>query len=155
MKFFLRLSATVAIMSLIVAAQAAKTDPPTTTSKEPAQKTEIRKVSAPQISAANGEANYKAYCAACHGASGKGDGPAAGALKLPPTDLTRLTANTGGKFPAMHVQTMIRNAEGTAHGSKDMPIWGPVFRAVSGGSQADVELRVNNLTKYIESIQTK
>ena len=156
MQFFLRLSATVAILSLIVAAQAAKTDPTTTTtSKDSTQKTEIRKVSAPQISAANGAANYKAYCAACHGASGKGDGPAASALKLPPTDLTRLSANTGGKFPAMHVQTMIRDAEGTAHGSKDMPIWGPIFRAVSSGNQSDVELRVNNLTKYIESIQTK
>jgi mono/diheme cytochrome c family protein len=154
MNFFVKLSATLAIFCLFVAAQTAKTDS-TPSSNDTGAKTEIRKVPAPQISAASGEANYKAYCAACHGASGKGDGPAAPALKLPPTDLTRLAANTGGKFPAMHVQTMIRDAEGTAHGSKDMPVWGPVFRSVSRGNQADVELRVNNLTKYIESIQAK
>jgi mono/diheme cytochrome c family protein len=31
---------------------------------------------------------YKANCIACHGASGKGDGPAAGVLKPPPRDHT-------------------------------------------------------------------
>ena len=31
---------------------------------------------------------YKANCAACHGESGKGDGPGAGALKPPPRDHT-------------------------------------------------------------------
>jgi mono/diheme cytochrome c family protein len=147
MKTLVKLFVTIAIFSLIVVAQ--------TTKPDSTSKTEIRKVPAPQISASSGEANYKAYCAACHGANGKGDGPAAPALKVPPTDLTRLSANTGGKFPAMHVQTMIRDAEGTAHGSKDMPVWGPVFRSISNGNQSDVELRVNNLTKYIESIQAK
>ena len=147
MKILIKLFAMIALLSLIVVAQ--------TTKPDSTSKTEIRKVAAPQISPSNGEENYKAYCAACHGATGKGDGPAAAALKLPPSDLTKLSANTGGKFPAMHVQTMIRNAEGTAHGSKDMPVWGPVFRSISNGNQADVELRVNNLTKYLESIQTK
>jgi mono/diheme cytochrome c family protein len=35
-----------------------------------------------------GRAIYKANCAACHGEGGKGDGPAAGALKPPPRDHT-------------------------------------------------------------------
>lgn len=35
-----------------------------------------------------GRAIYKANCAACHGDGGKGDGPAAGALKPPPRDHT-------------------------------------------------------------------
>jgi mono/diheme cytochrome c family protein len=154
MKILVKLFVTIAILSFLVAAQTAKTDS-SATPKDSGAKTEIRRVAAPQISASSGEANYKAYCAACHGPTGKGDGPAAAALKLPPTDLTRLAASTGGKFPTMHVQTMIRDAEGTAHGSKDMPVWGPVFRAISNGNQSDVELRVNNLTKYIESIQGK
>jgi mono/diheme cytochrome c family protein len=150
MKRILQISATIAICSLFVAAQAVKTDTP----NDPAPKTEIRKVAAPQVSPINGEANYKAYCAACHGVSGKGDGPAATALKVPPTDLTRLAANAGGTFPSMHVQTMIRNADNPAHGSKDMPIWGPVFRSLSSGNQAQVELRVSNLAKYIEAMQS-
>lgn len=37
---------------------------------------------------AEGEGVYKANCAACHGATGKGDGPAAGVLKPPPRDHT-------------------------------------------------------------------
>lgn len=154
MKRVLVIFATITILSLLVAAQAAKTDP-TTTSKDSTAKPEIRKVPAPQIPSSNGEANYKAYCAACHGADGKGNGPAAPALKVPPTDLTSLAVNTGGKYPMMHVQSMIRNADTPAHGSKDMPVWGPVFRSISNGSQADVELRITNLAKYIETLQAK
>jgi len=40
-----------------------------------------------------------------------------------------------------------------AHGSRDMPIWGKVFRTL--GDDAMVRLRVENLTHYIESFQRK
>ena len=46
---------------------------------------------APAVSAAvleKGAAIYKTNCVPCHGASGKGDGPGAGALKPPPRDHT-------------------------------------------------------------------
>jgi cytochrome c553 len=151
MKRILTLSAMIAILSLFVAAQASKTD----TSKDSTSTPAIRHVTAPQTSASSGEASFKAYCAACHGVSGKGDGPAAPALKVPATDLTRLAANAGGTYPMMHVQQMIRNADTPAHGSKDMPIWGPVFRSLSSGNQSQVELRVTNLAKYIETLQKK
>ncbi len=39
-------------------------------------------------SIAGGAALYPAHCAACHGAEGRGDGPAAKGLKVPPADLT-------------------------------------------------------------------
>jgi hypothetical protein len=54
-------------------------------------------VQAPYSSPADGPAMYRDYCAACHGSSGKGDGPASVALKAPATDLTRLAANNRGR----------------------------------------------------------
>lgn len=146
MKKVLILTMLMAAASLISAAQS--TTQPTTAPK-------IRHVAAPKVTVSDGAANYKAYCAACHGETAKGDGPAAPALKVPPTDLTRLAANSGGQYPALHVKNIIVNADVAAHGSKDMPVWGPVFRSLSGGSQANVELRVANLTKYIETLQAK
>ena len=48
------------------------------------------------ISPVSGEQMYTVYCAACHGNVGKGDGPAAEALEVPPRDLTILARNNGG-----------------------------------------------------------
>jgi hypothetical protein len=42
-----------------------------------------------------------------------------------------------------------------AHGSKGMPVWGPIFMSISGHSPADVQLRIRNLTAYLESLQVK
>ncbi|MGH9645161.1 MAG: hypothetical protein ACRD3Q_22385, partial [Terriglobales bacterium] len=92
----------------------------------------------------------------CHGVDGKGNGPAASALKVPPSDLTTLAARNGGKYPSLRVAAIIRGEEVlAAHGSKDMPIWGNLFWSMSGGHEAVVQQRVTNLNKYIESIQKK
>ena len=149
MKLILTLSA-IALLSFFAAGQSSTAD----TSKNSGT-TEIHHVAAPQTSPISGKANYEAYCAACHGMNAKGNGPAAPALKIPAADLTRLTANAGGKFPTLHVEQMIRNADSPAHGSKDMPVWGPVFRSLSNGNQAQVDLCVTNLAEYLESLQTK
>lgn len=147
MKLIFTLLASTALLCFFALGQDSKTNPNTNT--------EIHHVAATPTSPISGKTNFDSYCAACHGMKGKGDGPAAPALKVPPADLTRLTANAGGKYPMLHVEQAIRNADAPAHGSKDMPIWGPVFRSFSGGNQAQVELRVSNLAKYIETLQTK
>ena len=99
---------------------------------------------------------YKEYCAVCHGKTGKGDGPAVAALKVPPSDLTMLAMKNGGKFPADHVTAVLHmGVAEAAHGSEDMPIWGPLFRAVSQRNSAVVQLRISNLTDYIKSIQAQ
>lgn len=121
-----------------------------------AQKPVVKKVPAPQTSPASGKEMYVNYCASCHGLVGKGDGPAAVALKVAPPDLTTLSRRSQGKFPAAHVAQAIRgDAAMPAHGSKDMPVWGPVFSSMSKGDQALVQLRISNLTKYIEAMQAK
>ena len=107
-------------------------------------------------SAASGKEMYTSYCAVCHGADGKGAGPAASALKIAPADLTKLSANNGGKYPALKVASSIRGESPLpAHGTREMPMWGQLFWSVSGGHEAEVQQRVTNLTKYVESLQAK
>ncbi len=115
----------------------------------------IKKVPATVTSAASGEEMFNTYCAACHGKGGKGDGPAASEFKVPPANLTLLSVNNNGKFPADHVAETIRTGprDATAHGSRDMPVWGTVFASMGGNAQ--VEQRISNLTKYVESLQAK
>ena len=116
----------------------------------------IKNVPAVSTSASSGPEMFKTYCAACHGQAGKGDGPAAQALKVPPTDLTQLAKNNGGKFPDMKVVSTIRGeAALPAHGSKEMPVWGKVFWSMSHGHEGEVQQRTANLTKYIEGLQAK
>ena len=101
-----------------------------------------------------GSASYRAYCAACHGIAGKGDGPAAKVLKVPPSDLTQMAARNGGKYPESKVKMSIVGDEApAAHGSRDMPMWGELFRSID--DRAVAELRTHNLVKYLESIQAK
>jgi len=107
-----------------------------------------------ETSPASGKEMYTTYCAVCHGTDGKGGGPAASALKVPPTNLTQLSKNSGGKYPALKVTSAIRGeGDVPAHGSKDMPVWGSLFWNMSHGHEGEVQQRVANLTKYIESLQ--
>src|SRR5271166_488076 len=124
--------------------------------QDQAEKTTVKRVTVQPTSPASGKEMYTSYCAVCHGTDGKGGGPAASALKAPPADLTLLSKNNGGKFPAPKVSSILRGTSDLpAHGSKEMPVWGPLFRSVSGGHEAEVQQRVANLTQYVESLQAK
>jgi mono/diheme cytochrome c family protein len=122
----------------------------------PQARPEIKHVPTPYTSPSSGKEMYTAYCASCHGADGKGDGPAAAALKMPPANLTTLAARNGGIFPTAHVAADLQGGTMTpAHGNKAMPVWGPIFMAMGGQSAAEMQLRIRNLTNYLESIQVK
>ena len=116
----------------------------------------IQKTPAGRTSASSGQEMYRAYCASCHGAGGKGDGPASAALKSRPLDLTDLARQNAGKFPELRVFGAINgDLRVTAHGSKAMPTWGAVFGQMDSTDVARVKLRIRNLTKYIESLQVR
>jgi mono/diheme cytochrome c family protein len=116
----------------------------------------IQHVTIKPTSPASGKEMYTSYCAVCHGTDGKGGGPAASALKTPPADLTMLSKNNGGEFPALKVTSILRGTSDLpAHGSKEMPVWGPLFRSMSGGHEVEVQQRVANLTHCIETLQAK
>jgi mono/diheme cytochrome c family protein len=115
----------------------------------------IKKVPVTRTSAANGQEMFKTYCSPCHGLDGKGTGPAAAALKKAPANLTELSAKNGGQFPELKVFATIKgDVDVTAHGTKDMPVWGALFPSVSS-SQGEVQLRISNLTDYVKSLQGK
>jgi mono/diheme cytochrome c family protein len=121
-----------------------------------AQKPTVLNVPARHTSANSGKQMFEAYCAACHGKAGKGDGPVAAALKVRPTDLSILMRQNNGKFPSLQVAKAITGEAGiSAHGSKEMPIWGPVFMSMSHQHESQVHLRVANLTEYVKSLQQK
>jgi mono/diheme cytochrome c family protein len=124
----------------------------------PAQNKEktIQKAPIQQTSPASGKEMFRSYCAACHGLAAKGGGPAAADLKTTPPDLTTLARRHGGEFPANYVTNVLRNgAKAPAHGSSEMPVWGPLFAAVSGRDPAVVDMRIANLVHYIKSLQVK
>jgi mono/diheme cytochrome c family protein len=121
-----------------------------------AQDKEIKRAPARPTSAASGKEMFASYCAVCHGRDGKGGGPAAAALKVPPADLTVLSQKNGGKFPSLHVASVLGGeADLPAHGNKEMPVWGPLFWVMSQGNAGEVQQRIANLTKFIESLQAK
>jgi mono/diheme cytochrome c family protein len=119
-------------------------------------KSNVKHEAAAMTSPASGKEKFLSNCAPCHRKDAKGDGPAATALKQLPADLTMLAKRNGGKYPADKVTTVLRGqANLMAHGSQEMPVWGPVFWKMSQGHEEQVTLRIANLNKYLESLQAK
>ena len=116
----------------------------------------VKKTAIKQTSAASGKEMYTEYCASCHGKDGKGSGPAAAALRMPPADLTVLSKKHDGKFPADKVASTLKFGQGvTAHGSSDMPVWGPLFQSLDKYHDAIMQQRIANVVKYVENLQAK
>jgi mono/diheme cytochrome c family protein len=104
----------------------------------------------------DGKQMFTSYCAPCHGVNGQGHGPAASALKQPPTDLTGLAKANHGKYPDTHVVSVMRfGTDVSAHGSAEMPVWGQIFGKMSKTNPQEANLRTTNLSRYLESIQVK
>jgi mono/diheme cytochrome c family protein len=97
------------------------------------------------------------YCASCHGRDGKGNGRVTAAMKVPPPDLTTLAIRNGGTFPTGKVEAFVKG-EGRlstpAHGTSDMPVWGPIFKGLDNRDAVNAA-RIENMVKYIASIQAK
>jgi mono/diheme cytochrome c family protein len=101
-----------------------------------------------------GQLLYAQYCRSCHGDDAKGDGPAASALKVQPTDLTQIAKKYNG-FPTEKVMDYIDGEKyAVGHGSREMPVWGKRFRRSPGGEKG-AQSEIALLTKYMESIQQR
>lgn len=104
----------------------------------------------------DGKQMYTAYCAPCHGVDGRGHGPAASALKVAPADLSNLAKMNHGKFPDTHLLAVLQfGVEMPAHGSVQMPVWGPILASFNRTSPVDGQLRASNLVRYLQTLQAK
>src|ERR1051326_8559111 len=116
--------------------------------------TTLKAIPAKTTPAHSGQEMYDNYCAVCHGKQGKGDGPAAAALKKAPADLTTITSRNKGKFPDLTISQFISGERMVpSHGSFELPVWGDIFRSFDGGAEGMYRLRIDHLTNYVTSLQ--
>lgn len=109
----------------------------------------------PSIHTVDGAEIFTDYCAPCHGLRGRGDGPVAPALRFKVPDLTQISKRAGGKFPTARIRAVIEGDETVSgHGSREMPIWGPVFHQIAADQDLGA-VRTGNVTSYIEALQQK
>jgi len=101
-----------------------------------------------------GKKLYETNCASCHGKDARGGGPVAPALKSKPTDLTQIAKHNEGKFDEIHVVAFVDGEKTvSAHGTREMPVWGTRFRRTKGSIESSLD--VYALMRYIESLQEK
>ena len=111
--------------------------------------------------AAAGQREFRHACAVCHGLGGKGESvmTTLNLLTIPPPDLTQLSKKHNGQFPFWQTyRTIDGREEVKGHGTRDMPIWGEVFRQPEGGTRVDETCaigRILALVYYLQSIQEK
>jgi mono/diheme cytochrome c family protein len=104
----------------------------------------------------DGKQMYGNYCAPCHGVDGRGYGPVSSSLKVQPTDLTGLAKANHGKYPETHIISVVKfGTDVRAHGSPEMPVWGPILGTISKINPQEKELRTTNLSRYLETLQVR
>jgi len=117
---------------------------------------QIKRVAVQPTLAGDGKAMFKEYCATCHGVEGRGNGPAMNATKKRPADLTQLARKNRGTFPEVPVMNYINGDDAVAaHGTRDMPIWGTLFRSLDPESEGVAKIRVKVLADYIKTLQAQ
>jgi len=112
------------------------------------------KMDPPQPSA---EAFFAQNCTACHGVTGRGDGPIAAGMDPAVPDLTHIAARNGGTFPKVAVMNQIDGYSRSGHGM--MPEFGDILLGdtmlvdTGDGIMTPAPVRLVALTAYIESLQ--
>ena len=112
------------------------------------------------------EALFQTYCAPCHGADARGEGPVAADLKTTPPSLREIAKRRGGEFDAQEIAAFIdgRNMP-RAHGTPEMPVWGRLFGYVAQAEgtlssdqialEKETQARIALLVSYLANIQEK
>lgn len=107
----------------------------------------------------SGAEDFATFCSACHGAGGKGDGPAAAGLDRKPADLTGLAARNRGVFPGTRVMAKIWGYTGGRDGASPMPQFGPLLQGdlvpYDGGDgiASPTPVRLVQIAEYLKTLQ--
>jgi mono/diheme cytochrome c family protein len=106
-----------------------------------------------------GDQLYQRLCSSCHGVQARGDGSVAAVIAVRVPDLTRLAQREGGEFPTEDVRRIIDGRfERSAHGTREMPVWG--WQLLNGAPRSDsrerarVDALIDRLVEYLRSVQT-
>ena len=77
-------------------------------------------------------------------------------IKARPPDLTRIAIRNRGVFSTDRIERLIYGGEALlrAHGTREMPIWGPIFSQIVWDRDFG-PVRIANLARYIEEMQKK
>jgi mono/diheme cytochrome c family protein len=100
---------------------------------------------------------FDRFCASCHGAEARGNGPVASSLNVVVPDLTTI-AERYGEFPTTLIRDVIdgRGIDMRAHGTRTMPVWAYEFWVEEGGdvtAQRAVRDAINKLVEHLRSVQ--
>lgn len=87
-----------------------------------------------------GKRLYQSYCTGCHGASGKGDGPAGKTLSVKPADHTN--GKKMSQYSDEHLVNVISKGGASVGKSPQMPAWGAVLK----------ETQIQELVAYIRTL---
>ncbi len=101
---------------------------------------------------------YAQNCVACHGVTGKGDGPTAERQVLRLPDLTTISARNGGEFPQARVMSYIWGDPDNDHLDRVMPSFGgrmtdDLVPVEIDGTLTPTPRQLAGLYFYLESIQ--
>lgn len=110
-----------------------------------------------------GKQEFEFQCASCHGIKGDGNGTVTPWLSKAPPDLRALAKANGGVLPMERLYSSITGESVTAHGSRDMPVWGQAYRTKAAeyymdypyDAEAYVRARILSLLEYINRLQIK
>jgi hypothetical protein len=105
----------------------------------------------------SGQDLYRRFCASCHGAEGRGDGPVAASLRVAVPDLTQTARRLAG---ADGRDRLVRIIDGRyiigAHGTRLMPVWGEDLARLELGNpdaERSSQVIIGRLADYVSGLQ--
>ena len=108
----------------------------------------IKWVSAPRVNSVDGGEVYDAYCAVCHGPTGRGNGAAARFLDAPVPSLSQI-ADRDGSFDPRHVKNHVICRSGEQARMAD---WKSIFKN-NYAEEGIAEVALFNVVEHLEHLQ--